>query len=145
VNNVFAANASPFIDDKENKIKEKAILRIIMNSHHNLKDALNKWKNQSEIIGMRDALTNEKKKALLDSLNQFLGNSLTSRLRMVLLKFHENAKIGSVQDRFFKRLLATKAGGYVNSFAKWKALPERKDNELYKLGNAFEKHLSKLV
>jgi hypothetical protein len=56
-----------------------------------------------------------------------------------LAKFHENAKIDSIQDRFFRRLLGTKFGAYVNSFNKWKGLPEPKD-----AGNSFERRLSKI-
>ena len=133
------------LDDKENQLKEQALSKIMLNAHHNLKDAFNKWKNQAEILSLQDALTNEKKKLMLDTLKSFVGNSTHSKLRIVLARFHEHAKIGTIQDRFFKKLLSTRSGAFIGSFNKWKQLPERKDNELYKLGNAFEKNLSKLI
>jgi len=72
-------------------------------------------------------------------------NSANSRLRFILAKFHDNAKIADIQHRFFKRIFNTRAGLYVLSFQKWKTVPEPKDSEMYKLGNAFEKKLARLI
>ena len=75
----------------------------------------------------------------------FVGNSMHKKLKVVLAKFYENSKIGSIQDKFFKKLLSTKSGAFINSFNMWKNIPVRKDNEKYKLASAFERHLLKLV
>lgn len=47
--------------------------------------------------------------------------------------------------RFFKRLMLTTAGGFIDSFNKWKNMPERKDTETFKKGSKFEKNLSLLI
>ncbi len=39
----------------------------------------------------------------------------------------------------------TSAGGFIDSFNKWKAVPERKDNEAFKKGSKFEKNLGLLI
>jgi hypothetical protein len=49
-------------------------------------------------------------------MNGFLGNSMHAKLRDILARFKKNQRIASIQDRFFKRLLMTKAGGVINSF-----------------------------
>ena len=65
---------------------------------------------------LQDAITGEKKKILLESLQGFLRNSTSGKLREILIKFKKNSSISSIQDRFFKKLLSTKAGGVINSF-----------------------------
>jgi len=72
-------------------------------------------------------------------------HSKNHNLRIALNKFDQNARISNIQARFFKRLFNTRAGLYVLSFQKWKTVPEPKDSEMYKLGNAFEKKLAKLI
>lgn len=37
--------------------------------------------------------------------------------------------------------MSTTTGGFLDSFNKWKALPERKDTEAFKKGSTFEKNL----
>jgi hypothetical protein len=39
----------------------------------------------------------------------------------------------------------TTAGGFLDSFQKWKTLPERKDTEAFKKGSHFEKNLALLI
>lgn len=41
--------------------------------------------------------------------------------------------------------MGTSAGGFLDSFNKWKALPERKDTEAFKKGSKFEKNLHILI
>jgi hypothetical protein len=41
--------------------------------------------------------------------------------------------------------MSTKAGAFINSFNNWKSIPERKDNELFKKANAFERKLLRLI
>jgi hypothetical protein len=38
--------------------------------------------------------------------------------------------------------MLTKTGAYLQSFQKWKVLPIRQDNELFKIGSAFERKLN---
>lgn len=65
---------------------------------------------------LQDALTADKKAKLVDALNLYMVNNRNAKLRMVLHKFEQNSRISTVQSRFFKRLLATKAGLFVLSF-----------------------------
>ena len=94
---------------------------------------------------LQDAITGEKKKILLESLQGFLRNSTSGKLREILIKFKKNSSISSIQDRFFKKLLSTKAGGVINSFQKWKNLPIPKDNEALKKGRKFERSLEDIL
>lgn len=41
-------------------------------------------------------------------------------------------------------MLGTKFGAYVDSFNKWKGLPEPKDADRFRQGNAFERKLQKI-
>lgn len=90
-------------------------------------------------------MTGDKKKILLDSMNGFLKNSTNSKLREILAKFKKNSSISSIQDKFFKKLFSTKAGGVINSFQKWKNLPIPKDNEALKKGRKFERSLESII
>lgn len=41
--------------------------------------------------------------------------------------------------------MKTTAGGFIDSFNKWKSLPERHDTEAFKKGSKFEKNLALLI
>jgi len=41
--------------------------------------------------------------------------------------------------------MGTTAGGFMDSFNKWKALPEPKDTDAFKKGSKFEKKLNILI
>jgi len=49
-------------DDKDARLKEKYLIKMLHNHHLNLQDALNRWRNNAEIKAMSDALNGEKKK-----------------------------------------------------------------------------------
>ena len=114
-------------------------------AHINKKDAFNQWKNWCEILRIKESLTAEKKKTMIETLNQLLGNSASSKLRIVLAKFNENARIDSIQDAFFRKLMSTKSGTFLSSFDKWKTIPDRTDNQQYKLASKFERNLARLI
>jgi hypothetical protein len=61
-------------------------------------------------------------------------NSKNALIRLVLARFFSNSKVGTVQKRFFLRLFHTSAGASIDSFQKWKGLPEKKDWEQLKRG-----------
>jgi hypothetical protein len=77
----------------------------------------------------------------LDALTKFLYHNDNSKLRHILAKFKNNSTIQAVQERFFARLYATKFGGVIVAFQKWKNLPEKKDYAEMKKGRKFEKAL----
>ncbi len=52
-------------------------------------------------------MTDEKKKLLLEAINNFSKNNDFARLRAILAKFRRNSSITAVQDRFFAKLFAT--------------------------------------
>ena len=97
---------------------------MIDNHMLNLRQAFNKWRQGTQLQNLADAMTAERKKLLLNNLNKFMGNNNLALLRLVLHRFEDNSKIRSVHERFFIRLLMTKAGGVIDSISKWKALPE---------------------
>jgi hypothetical protein len=49
----------PLLDQKMQRIKEKALDRMIENHGRNLRDAFMKWRNFNQIRGITDALTAE--------------------------------------------------------------------------------------
>ena len=75
---------------KETMLKSAALDKIISNAHDNKKDAFNQWKNWCEILKIQEAFTDQKKKMMIETLNMCLGNSNSSKLRVVLAKFNEN-------------------------------------------------------
>jgi hypothetical protein len=72
------------LDNKANRLKEKVILRIFDAAHMNMKMAYEKWKRSIEIRKIIDALTAEKKKLLIETLNNAIGNSVNGKLRIIL-------------------------------------------------------------
>ncbi|KAM3141229.1 hypothetical protein pb186bvf_006614 [Paramecium bursaria] len=130
-------------DDEIQRIKRNSLDQLIQNGQHNLREAFNLWRNLNSSLNLQDALSAEKKKMLIDNLQNYLMSSQTQQLRMILNKFNKNARIMGIQDRFFAKLFETKAGGIINSFNKWKNLPIPKDTEQMKLGRKFERGLEK--
>ena len=78
---------------KETMLKFAALDKIVSNAQDNKKDAFNSWKNWCEISKIQGALTDQKKKMMIETLSKCLGSSKISKLRVVLAKFNENAKI----------------------------------------------------
>lgn len=109
-------NVALVFDQRDNRIREKALTKMIGNHQNLLRDAFNKWRKDTQIANILKQLDDDKKKTLIDGLSKIFLNSTQARLRLILSKFHENAKVGSVRDRFFKRILSTKAGAYITSF-----------------------------
>ena len=109
--------------------KEKALLRLMKNMHLHMNDAFFKWRNYTQIYGMRERLSGEKKKTLLLALQGFCSSNNHALLRLVLERFSLKATLANIQSRFFARLMHTSAGGFLDSFNRWKQLPERKDTE----------------
>jgi alanyl-tRNA synthetase len=71
-----------------------------------------------------------------------MGNNKHNLLRLVLARFYKHSRLSGIETRFFNRLMNTQAGAFVDSFNKWKALPERKDTEAFKKGSKFERSLN---
>lgn len=74
---------------------------------------------------MQDEISNDKKKVLVTHLEAFCSGSNKNLLRLVLSRFYRNSRMSNIQSRFFQRLMMTSAGAFINSFEKWKNLPER--------------------
>jgi hypothetical protein len=52
-------------------------------------------------------MNDEKKKLLLEAINNFSKNNDGARLRAILAKFKRNSSVTAVQERFFAKLFAT--------------------------------------
>ncbi len=142
LNNISANNIAALIDYKGNQIKQRAIDKMVENHGRNLRDAFIKWRNYNQIRGIAEAMTGEKKREVIATLQRFFSHNQHNLLRLVLARFARNSGIRGVQTRFFNRLLMTKSGAFMQSFSKWKSLPEPKDSKLFKLGTAFERRLN---
>ena len=142
---VVAANLQPVLSFKDSQKKERVLLRIIEATHLGLKDAFNHWRNKTETAHLHDQLTEEKKRDLVLLLSRFMTHNQHELLRVLLGRFHHNARTSGIQSRFFTRLMSTSAGSFIDSFARWKALPERRDNEQFQRASRFERNLRLLV
>ncbi|CAD8210248.1 unnamed protein product [Paramecium octaurelia] len=137
-------NIAPLKPDEESQKKEKALLRLIGNFDSNLRYFFMKWYNDGKLEKLQGAMTDEKKKLLLEAINNFSKNNDFARLRAILAKFRRNSSITAVQDRFFAKLFATQFGGAIKAFQKWKNLPEPVNNEQMKNARKFERTLDLL-
>ncbi|CAK64956.1 unnamed protein product (macronuclear) [Paramecium tetraurelia] len=134
-------NIAPLKPDEESQKKEKALLRLIGNFDSNLRYFFMKWYNDGKLEKLQGAMTDEKKKLLLEAINNFSKNNDFARLRAILAKFRRNSSITAVQDRFFAKLFATQFGGAIKAFQKWKNLPEPVNTEQLKNARKFERTL----
>ncbi|CAK61238.1 unnamed protein product (macronuclear) [Paramecium tetraurelia] len=112
-------NNAPLKPDEESQKKEKAQLQLIGNFDSNLRYFFMKQYNDGKLQKLQGAMNEEKKKLLLESINNFLKNNDVAKLRAILAKFKRNSK-------FFSKLFATKFGGAIVAFQKWKNLPDLK-------------------
>jgi hypothetical protein len=90
-------------------------------------------------------MSNAQKAAILKMLDNLLHHGRNAQIRDAINKFRQNRKITDIQRNFLKRLLLSKAGMVVIAFRKIQTLPERRDDEIYKKANQFEKGLSSFV
>ena len=118
-----------FLDNKDNQIKEKALIQLFRNLHLNLGDSFKKWRENNAIIAMNDRLNNTQKAALLKMLETLLGNDKMTKLKDVVNKFRLNKNIIEIQRNFLKRLLMSKAGLVMVAFKKMQTLPVPIDME----------------
>ncbi|CAD8124479.1 unnamed protein product [Paramecium sonneborni] len=137
-------NVAPLKPDEESQKKEKALLRLIGNFDSNLRYFFMKWYNDGKLEKLQGAMTDEKKKLLLEAISNFSKNNDFARLRAILAKFRRNSSITAVQDRFFAKLFATQFGGAIMAFQKWKNLPEPINTEQLKNARKFERTLDQL-
>ena len=114
------------VDNKENSVKEKALLQLFKNLNHNVSDTFKRWRDVNNIEKLRERMTSQQKEAVLNVLNALLRQSKNQQIREAINKFRLNKKIVEIQRHFLKRLLLSKAGLVVIAFKKMQGLPERK-------------------
>ena len=134
-----------FIDNKDNALKEKALLQLFKNMQGNMGDCFKRWRDLNNIEKLRESMNNQQKANVLKVLENLLNNGKNAQVREAINKFRTNRKITEIQRNFLKRLLMSKAGMVVIAFRKIQTLPERKDNEAFLRANKFEKGLSQFV
>jgi len=69
---------------------------------NNLRHAYNLWKNHSESMAMSEALNQEKKRFVVESLANYAKSNSNQNLRAVLRKFRDNSTRGGILYRIFK-------------------------------------------
>ena len=120
---------SAFVDNKDNVLKEKALMQLYKNLNVNVSDCFKRWKdvNSVERIKERFDTTIDKntKEAVVKTLENLLKNSKQDYLRDVFNKFRINRRIVEIQRNFLKKLLLSKAGLVVIAFKKFQSLPVR--------------------
>ena len=90
-----------------------------------LRAAFLRWKNTAQSMAVRDALSAEKKKTLLETMNRFsLGNG-HSLLREVLRRFFVNGQANRAVRALNLMLLKTVGGKVHESFSRWRTIPDR--------------------
>jgi hypothetical protein len=95
-------------------------------------------------MAMADALNGEKKKLVLNNLEQYANGNKHALLRRALKAFAIKAEEAKVFNYFIEinnykairainlRLLKTVAGSIFDSFNRWKTIPEEKADQDYK-------------
>jgi hypothetical protein len=69
---------------------------LIGNYDNNLRYFFLKWFNDGKLEKLQGAMNEEKKKLLLEAINNFSKNNDNSKLRAVLAKFKRNSSITAV-------------------------------------------------
>ena len=80
-------------------------------------------------MAINDALTDEKKKFLINHMLMFLKGNSHSLLRQCLQKFADQANLKKKVRIINMRLLSTVTGGLFDSFEKWKTIPNDRDDK----------------
>ncbi|CAD8112533.1 unnamed protein product [Paramecium primaurelia] len=143
IGNQIQCNLQIMQPNTESKLKEKAILKIIEGNNDNIRYFFMRWINYLKFERIQ-AIEGEKKEFLIRQIGFFYKNNIKSKLRLVLSKFKRNSILSAVQQKFFSRLFATKFGGAIVAFQKWKNLPEIQNYEDIKKGRKLEKLLENL-
>eukprot|EP00919_Chromeraceae_sp_WS-2016_P021992 GHVR01052313.1.p2 GENE.GHVR01052313.1~~GHVR01052313.1.p2 ORF type:complete len:154 (+),score=11.05 GHVR01052313.1:51-464(+) len=112
-----------FIDNKDNTLKEKALIQLFKNLHSNMGDCFKRWRDINNIEKLRERMSNQQKESVLKVLANFLQNGRTAQIREAINKFRLNRRIIEIQRNFLKRLLMSKAGLVVIGFRKIQSLP----------------------
>ncbi|CAD8207619.1 unnamed protein product [Paramecium pentaurelia] len=143
IGNQIQCNLQIMQPNTESRLKEKAILKIIEGNNDNIRYFFMRWINYIKFERIQ-AIEGEKKEFLIRQIGFFYKNNIKSKLRLVLSKFKRNSILSAVQQKFFSRLFATKFGGAIVAFQKWKNLPEIQNYEDIKKGRKLEKLLENL-
>ena len=72
---------SAFIDNKDNMIKEKALLQLFKNMNHNVSDTFKRWRDINNIEKLRDRLTSTQKESVIRVLNTVLSQNKRDIIR----------------------------------------------------------------
>ena len=107
-----------FGNNKDNIIKEKALLQLFKNLSANVGDCFKRWRELNNIEKLRERMNDQQKGSTLKVLNNLLNNGKSAQIRDAIHKFRLNRRITEIQRNFLKRLLMSKAGLVVVGFRK---------------------------
>ncbi len=70
-----------FIDNKDTRLKEKALIQLFKNMNHNVSDCLKRWRDVNNIEKLKEKMTDIQKENLLKVLENVLKHSKTDLIR----------------------------------------------------------------
>ena len=68
-------------NNKDNAIKEKALIQLFKNLSANAGDCLKRWRDVNQIEKLRERMSNKEKESVLKVLNNLLNNGKTAQIR----------------------------------------------------------------
>ena len=91
---VINSNVNPLMNEPPTgEDKRKKIMKMMLrNCHARLREAFLHWKNASIILNLQDTLSNDKKKFMIDKLNNFAIQKINFALSEILRLFLANSK-----------------------------------------------------
>jgi hypothetical protein len=82
-----------FVDNKDNLLKEKALIQLFKNLHSNLGDCFRRWRDVNNIEKIREKMSNQQKEAVLKMLENLLHSGKLAQIRDAINKFRLNRRV----------------------------------------------------
>ena len=84
---IKSATDSCFIDNKENTLKEKALIQLFKNMGHNVSDTFKRWRDVNNIEKLRERMTAQQKEAVINVLGNLLHHNKREKIAEVIRRF----------------------------------------------------------
>jgi aspartyl/asparaginyl beta-hydroxylase (cupin superfamily) len=65
---IKSVSDNAFVDNKDNLLKEKALIQLFKNLQSNLSDCFKRWRDVNNIEKIREKMSNQQKEAVLKML-----------------------------------------------------------------------------
>ena len=130
--------------NRETVIIEKALNQIFNNVGMSMSKVFNVWRENKNILAMQSAMSNEKKKNVLNILNKFMSQQEKSKIPMAVKKFEKNYKMTKLMRDILTKICQCKAGKVPLAFMVWKSLPNPGAKKIKQKASKFESSLARL-